>query len=65
MKTITVSVPDDVYRAVRVQAAERGTSVTALVIAYLRSVPEREIELLHENASAQANARTAIREEPW
>jgi len=65
MKTITVSVPDDVYLAVRVHAAEHGTSVNSLVIAYLRSIPEREIELLHENASAAANARAAIREEPW
>ena len=32
---ITVSVPDDVYRAVRISAAERQTSVSALVRAYL------------------------------
>jgi len=65
MKTMTVSVPDDVYRAVRIHAAERGTSVSSLATAYLRSVSEREIELSHENAAAHANARAAIREEPW
>ncbi len=37
MKTITVSVPDDVYRAVAVHAAERGTSVSSLVAEFLRS----------------------------
>ena len=38
MKTVTVSVPDDVYRAARARAAERGISVSALVGDYLRSL---------------------------
>jgi plasmid stability protein len=41
---ITVSVPDDVYRAARIRAAERGSSVSALVAEYLRSLSEREAE---------------------
>jgi plasmid stability protein len=41
---ITVSVPDDVYRAARVRAAEQGSSVSALVAEYLRSLSEREAE---------------------
>jgi plasmid stability protein len=41
---ITVSVPDDVYRAARISAAERGSSVSALVAEYLRSLSEREAE---------------------
>jgi hypothetical protein len=44
MKNITVSVPEDVYRAARIRAAERGSSVSALVAEYLRSLSEREIE---------------------
>ncbi len=35
MKNLTVSVPDEVYRHARVAAAERDTSVSALVVAYL------------------------------
>jgi plasmid stability protein len=35
VKNITVSVDDEVYRAVRIKAAERGTSVSALVNAFL------------------------------
>lgn len=35
MKNITVSVPDDVYRNARVAAAQRDTSVSALVVAFL------------------------------
>lgn len=41
---ITVSVPDDVYRAARIRAAERGSSVSALVAGYLCSLSERDIE---------------------
>lgn len=44
MKNITVSVPDDVYRAARIRAAERGSSVSALVRDYLRSLSDREAE---------------------
>jgi Family of unknown function (DUF6364) len=45
VKNITVSVPDDVYRAARIRAAERSTSVSALVAAYLQSLSERDEEL--------------------
>ena len=38
MKNITVSVPDEVYRTARIRAAEQGSSVSALVSAYLRSL---------------------------
>ena len=41
MRNITVSVPEDVYRAARVHAAERGRSVSALVAEYLRSLSEQ------------------------
>ena len=44
MKNITLSVPDDVYRDARVRAAERGSSVSALVAEYLRSLSDREAE---------------------
>lgn len=44
MKNITVSLPDDVYRAARIRAAERGSSVSALVAGFLRSLSERDAE---------------------
>lgn len=44
MKNITVSIPDDVYRAARVHAAERGTSVSAMVADYLSSAARDEAE---------------------
>jgi plasmid stability protein len=44
VKNITVSVPDDVYRRARIRAAERGSSVSALVAGYLRTLSDDESE---------------------
>ena len=44
MKNITVSVPDDVYRRARIRAAEKGTSVSALVKEHLEKVFAGETE---------------------
>ena len=53
MKNITVTVPDDVYRTARIRAAERGTSVSALVGEYLRSLSERATEFARLEAQQQ------------
>ncbi len=53
MKNITVTVPDDVYRTARIRAAERGTSVSALVADYLRSLSGREAEFSRLEAQQQ------------
>ena len=42
MKNITVSLPDDVYRRARIKAAERDTSVSALVREFLSRLGEDE-----------------------
>lgn len=44
MKNITVAVPDDVYRAARIRAAEEGRSVSGMVAAYLRSLSGADAE---------------------
>lgn len=51
MKNITVSVPDDVYRAARIRAAEEGRSVSGMVAAYLRSLAGADAEF--ERLAAQ------------
>ena len=38
MKNITVSIDEETYRLSRIKAAERGTSVSALVRSYLMSL---------------------------
>ena len=45
MRNITVSVPDEVYRQARIRAAERGSSVSALVADYLRTLSDKDDEL--------------------
>ena len=44
MKNITVAVPDEVYRAARIRAAEEGRSISAMVAAYLRSLSDSGAE---------------------
>ena len=53
MKNISVTVPDDVYRHARIRAAERGTSVSALVGEYLRSLSGRGAEFSRLEAQQQ------------
>ena len=43
MKNITVTVDDDAYRQARIIAAQRGTSVSALVREYLSSLVDSKI----------------------
>jgi plasmid stability protein len=40
VKNITVSLPDEVYRQARIKAAERDTSVSALVREFLMKLGE-------------------------
>lgn len=44
VKNITVSLDDETYRRARIMAAERGTSLSALVRAYLESLGSGETE---------------------
>ena len=54
MKNITVTGPDDVYREARVRAAERGSSVSALVGDFLLSLSDRDREFARLEAQQQA-----------
>ncbi len=51
MKNITVAIPDDVYRAARIRAAEEGRSVSSMVAAYLRFLSGADAE--HARLEAQ------------
>jgi plasmid stability protein len=53
LKNITVTVPDEVYRNARIRAAERGTSVSALVGEYLRSLSGHQAEFSRLEAQQQ------------
>ncbi len=45
MRNITVAVDDDTYKRARIAAAERDTSVSALVKAYLEQLGSQETEI--------------------
>jgi len=58
VKNITVSLPDEVYRKARVKAAERNTSLSAMVKQFLESLAEEEgefkrLERLQEESYTQ------------
>lgn len=44
MKNITLSLDDETYRQARIKAAERGTTVSALVRNYLNALSRRGAE---------------------
>jgi plasmid stability protein len=39
MKNLTLKIDDETYQNARVRAAERGSSISAMVREYLRSLP--------------------------
>jgi plasmid stability protein len=61
VKNITLSVPDDVYRAARIRAAERGTSVSAIVADYLRSLGGENATFARLEAQQHAIQREIVR----
>ena len=57
MRSITVAVDDDTYKRARIAAAERDTSVSALVKDYLEQLASHETET--ERRKRQERARNA------
>lgn len=65
MKNITVSLDDEIYRRARIRAAERNTSVSALVKSFLTGlageVSDNERRKLNERAIRQLIAAHGFR----
>lgn len=59
MPNITVTVPEEIYRAARIRAAEQGDSVSGLVADYLRSISQRDVEFERLEAK-QRSVQAAI-----
>jgi plasmid stability protein len=58
MRNITVSVDDETYRKARVAAAERDTSVSAMVKEYLTAVATKETDFERlKRAESEVRAR--------
>ena len=60
MKNITVSVDEETHRNARDRAAELGTSVSALVRGYLRSLAARQGDAIHESESGLARRQRLL-----
>jgi plasmid stability protein len=60
VKNITVAVPDHVYRAARIRAAEDGTSVSALVRRYLDSLADVDAEFTRLEAQQKRIQREVV-----
>jgi plasmid stability protein len=60
VKNITVSLPEDIYRKARVKAAERDTSVSALVREFLSALAGEESEI-ERRKRLQAETLASIR----
>jgi plasmid stability protein len=76
MKNITLKIDDETYRKARLRAAEKGTSVSAMVRKILESQGGEQAEeekaeqtrvkrLLELYAAADASAKNEPRQEPW
>jgi plasmid stability protein len=61
MKNITVSVDDNTYRLARIRAAERDTSVSALVKQYLASLTE-DADAFESLANEEKELRARIKD---
>jgi plasmid stability protein len=61
MKNITVSVDDNTYRLARIRAAERDTSVSALVKQYLASLAE-DADAFERLANEEKELRARIKD---
>jgi len=60
VKNITISLPDDVYRRARITAAERDTSVSALVKEFLVKLGANESDF-ERRKSLQKEVMATIR----
>jgi plasmid stability protein len=57
VKNLTVTIPDSAYRAARIKAAESGTSVSALVTAFLTGLDTEQSRF--DRLAAQQDAIVA------
>jgi hypothetical protein len=61
MKNVTISLPSEVYRRARIKAAERDTSVSALVRDFLLRLGEEESSDFERRRKLQAEVLKGIR----
>ncbi len=54
MKTVNLSIPDDVWQAARIEAAKHNTSLSGLVRCYLQAMVQGKAPIITEETTADS-----------
>ena len=57
MKTVNLSIPDDVWKAARVEAAKHNTSLSGLVRCYLQAMVKGKAPVITETDAEDSDRR--------
>jgi len=60
MKTVNLSLPDDVWQQARIEAAKHNTSLSGLVRAYLQAMVKCEVPIVTEKAAEDADKQNRM-----
>lgn len=55
MKTINLSIPEEIWRLARIEAAKHNTSLSGLVRAYLRAMVEGKVPVVTETTNDESD----------
>jgi len=58
VKTINLSIPEDVWQQARIEAAKRNTSLSALVRGYLKAMVEGKAPVITEEATEDSDKQS-------
>ncbi|MGF1657681.1 MAG: DUF6364 family protein [Verrucomicrobiales bacterium] len=60
MKTVNLSLPDDVWQQARIEAAKHNTSLSGLVRAYLQAMVKGEAPIVTEETAEDADKQNRM-----
>jgi plasmid stability protein len=58
VKTINLSIPEDVWKQARIEAAKRNTSLSALVRGYLKAMVQGKAPVITEEATEDSDKQS-------
>lgn len=60
MKTVNLSIPEDVWQQARIEAAKHNTSLSGLVRAYLRAMVRGKAPVITEDADTDTDIQARL-----
>lgn len=60
MKTINLSIPEDVWRQARIEAARHNTSLSGLVRSYLQAMVQGKVPVITDDSNDDAERRNRL-----